>query len=46
VLKKFGWTEEEFEEIMNLPVKAHDEYKTDLWIRKLLGSAKNYRAQR
>ena len=38
-LKKFGWTEDEFEEIMNLPVKQHDKYKTDLWIRKLLGTA-------
>ncbi len=37
VLKKFGWSEEDFERIMNLPEKQHDEYKTDLWIRKLLG---------
>ncbi|MHA2022715.1 MAG: N-acetyl sugar amidotransferase [Candidatus Thorarchaeota archaeon] len=37
VLKKFGWSEEEFTRRMNLPVKKHDEYKTDLWIRKLLG---------
>ncbi len=38
VLKKFGWTEEEFREIMNLPIRQHDEFKTDVWIRKFLGS--------
>jgi N-acetyl sugar amidotransferase len=38
VLKKFGWSEEDFERIMNLPIKQHDEFKTDLWIRKLLGA--------
>lgn len=38
VLKKFGWTESEFEEIMALPIKRHDEYKTDQWQRKILGS--------
>ncbi len=38
VLKKFGWTEEDFEVIMKLPIKRHDDYKTDLWQRKLLGS--------
>jgi N-acetyl sugar amidotransferase len=38
VMKKFAWTEEDFEEIMALPIKRHDEYKTDLWQRKLLGS--------
>lgn len=37
-LKKFSWTEDEFDEIMNLPVKQHEEFKTDLWIRKILGS--------
>jgi N-acetyl sugar amidotransferase len=38
VLKKFGWSELDFERIMSLPVKRHDDYKTDLWIRKLLGA--------
>ena len=38
VLKKFGWSEQEFERIMNLPIKQHDEYKTDGWIRRLLGA--------
>ncbi len=38
VLKKFGWTEDDFEEIMALPIKRHDEYRTDGWQRKLLGS--------
>ena len=38
VLKKFGWTDEEFERLMNLPVRPHDYYKTDQWLRKLLGS--------
>ncbi|MFX1261508.1 MAG: N-acetyl sugar amidotransferase [Promethearchaeota archaeon] len=38
VRKKFGWSEEDFERIMSLPVKRHDDYKTDLWIRKLLGA--------
>lgn len=38
VLKRFGWSEKEFERIMNLPIKEHDEYKTDGWIRKLLGA--------
>ena len=28
VLKKFGLSESEFEEIMNLPVRAHDEFPT------------------
>lgn len=38
VLKKLGWSESEFKEIMELPIKRHDDYKTDLWQRKLLGS--------
>ncbi len=38
IMKKFGWNDEDFEEIMALPIKRHDEYKTDRWQRKLLGS--------
>jgi N-acetyl sugar amidotransferase len=38
VLKKFGWTKAKFEEIMALSIKSHDDYKTDQWQRKLLGS--------
>jgi hypothetical protein len=38
VLKKFGLTEEEWEDIMSLPVKQHAEFKTNLWIRKILGA--------
>jgi N-acetyl sugar amidotransferase len=38
ILKKFGWTKEEFERLMELPVCPHDHYKTDRWLRRLLGS--------
>ena len=38
ILKKFGWTKEEFERLMGLPVCPHDHYKTDRWLRRLLGS--------
>jgi N-acetyl sugar amidotransferase len=38
VLKKFNWTEQEFEDLMNLQIKKHTDYKTDLWLRKLLGA--------
>lgn len=38
VLKKFGWTEEEFERLMELPIRPHTFYKTDQWMRSLLGS--------
>jgi len=37
VLKKFGWTEEEFEQLMALPIRPHGEFKTDRWKRKILG---------
>jgi len=30
VIKKLGYTEEEFENILNAPVKSHFDYKTDL----------------
>ena len=32
VLKKLGLSEKEFEDLMKLPVKEHQEYKTDEWI--------------
>lgn len=38
LLKKFGWSEQYFEDLMNLPVMQHTDYKTDLWLRRLLGS--------
>lgn len=38
VLKKFGLTEEEWDTLMALPIKQHEEYKTDIRWRKLLGS--------
>jgi len=38
VLKKLSWSDEEFEKIMNEPVRSHEEFKTDLWQRRLLGS--------
>jgi len=30
VLKKLGFTAEEFEELMSLPIKSHFDYATDL----------------
>lgn len=36
VLKKLGFTEDEFESLMAVPVKHHDEYKTDRRLRNLL----------
>jgi N-acetyl sugar amidotransferase len=39
ILNKIGLTTEEFEEIMNLPVKSHFDYGTDIRWRKLLRSA-------
>ncbi len=39
IQKKFGWSEEEFERIMGLPIRPHDFYKTDMWLRKLLGTS-------
>ena len=38
VLKKFGLSEEEWDELMALPIKHHDDYKTDLRWRSMLGS--------
>ncbi len=36
VLKKLGLTNEEFEKIMNFPVKSHLDYKTDMkWVKFL-----------
>jgi N-acetyl sugar amidotransferase len=32
VLKKFGISEKEFEDLMKLPIKRHQDYKTDEWI--------------
>ncbi len=32
VLKKLGLSEKEFEDLMKLPIKRHQEYKTDEWI--------------
>jgi N-acetyl sugar amidotransferase len=31
VIKKLGFSKEEFEKIMNLPVKSHFDYPTDIW---------------
>lgn len=36
VLKKLGLTEQEFQEIMELPVKSHLDYPNGQWIHKLL----------
>ncbi|MFX1492343.1 MAG: N-acetyl sugar amidotransferase [Promethearchaeota archaeon] len=36
VLKKLSFTEDEFESLMALPVKRHDEYKTDRRLRNFL----------
>jgi len=33
VLKKLGLSEKEFEDLMKLPIKRHQEYKTDEWIQ-------------
>ncbi|MFC1980926.1 N-acetyl sugar amidotransferase [Chloroflexota bacterium] len=36
-LKKLGLNEDEFEEMLNLPVKSHSDYKTDtMWRRPLM----------
>lgn len=32
VLKKFGFSEAEFEEVMNAPVKSHRDYPTSAWL--------------
>ncbi|MHA2602279.1 MAG: N-acetyl sugar amidotransferase [Candidatus Thorarchaeota archaeon SMTZ1-83] len=37
-LKKLCLTDEQFDDLMKQPTKRHDEYKTDLWMRRLLGS--------
>ena len=34
VLKKLGLTEEKFEEIMSMPVKKHQEFKTDQHLKE------------
>ena len=34
VLKKLGLSEEEFDEIMNLPIKSHLDYPNSQWIYK------------
>ena len=34
VLKKLGLNEEEFEMIMHLPVRRHDEFKTDTHLKE------------
>jgi len=44
VLKKLGLTNEEFEKIMNLPVKSHFDYAADIKWLKLLSFA--YRVYR
>jgi N-acetyl sugar amidotransferase len=36
VLKKFGLTEDEWENLMALPIRQHDEFKTDLRLRRFL----------
>lgn len=36
VLKKLGLTESEWEHLMTLPIRRHDEFKTDLRLRKLI----------
>ena len=36
VLKKLGFSEDEFERLMALPIKRHDEYKTDRRLRNFL----------
>jgi len=36
VLKKLGLSEKEFEDLMKLPIKKHQEYGTDEWIYSLL----------
>ena len=36
ILNKLGLSEEEFEELMKLPIKKHEEYGTDEWIYSLL----------
>lgn len=36
VLKKLGLSEKEFEDLMKLPIKKHQEYGTDEWIYLLL----------
>lgn len=41
VLKKFGLTEKEFEDLMKLPIKKHQEYGTGGWIYLLLRRLKN-----
>jgi hypothetical protein len=33
VLKKFGLSEKEFEAIMQLPVKKHEDFKTDTQLK-------------
>lgn len=38
VLKKFGLNEEEWNDLMALPIKRHDDYNTDIKWRKLLKS--------
>ena len=32
VLQKIGLSEKEFEDLMKLPIKKHQEYGTDTWI--------------
>lgn len=36
VLKKLGLSEKEFEDLMNLPIKKHQEYGTDKWCYPLI----------
>lgn len=42
VLKKLGLSEKEFEDLMKLPIKKHQEFKTDDWIYALLRKLKNF----
>jgi len=36
VLMKIGVSDEEFEDLMKLPIKKHQEYGTDEWVYLLL----------
>lgn len=41
VLKKLGVSDEEFEDLMKLPIKKHQEYGTDEWLYLLLRSLRD-----